>query len=213
MSIEEILQLPVEDLALPDAHLFLWTTAAHMEHAFGLMRFWGFTFKAAVVWVKTSDIITRILPDNRVKHFFSLRAMNELMEADAVSEADQEPKGLTPILSRGVAEFVTTEPEHTEDARVRIQIGPGAYLRHATELCLFGSRGHATGKVRTIPNVIFAPRTENHSEKPKIIHQIAELLSPAPFLEMFARDQFNERWDVWGNDPAIASKSITLPNR
>lgn len=191
MSIEEILALPVAQLALPDAHLALWTTAAHMEHALGLMRYWDFTFKQTVEWVKTNDIITRMRPDGSVKHHFTVRTMNQLLEADARMTDDV----------RAAAEFVT-------DAEVKVTFGMGHYFRHVTELCLFGVRGSAVGRVHNLPNIIFAPRLE-HSAKPEILHQMLERLSPEPRLEMFARE-LRDDWNVWGNSPNVAAHSIDL---
>lgn len=202
MPTEDILQLPVSQLALPDAHLFLWTTAGHTDIALDLMRFWDFTFKCAIVWVKTNDLVTRLHPDGRFHHHFTIKAMNELLAADAVVEGEV----VATEESRSAAEFKLDYV----DARIKTAFGPGNYFRHATELCLFGARGSSVGRVRNITNVVFAPRTENHSEKPKIIHEIAEVLSPAPYLEMFARDQYDAHWDVWGNEPEIAHLSINL---
>jgi len=53
MSIEEIKQLPVEELADKDCALFLWITFPMLREAWGVMDAWGFSFKtAAFVWIK-----------------------------------------------------------------------------------------------------------------------------------------------------------------
>jgi N6-adenosine-specific RNA methylase IME4 len=52
MAIEEILALPVADLATPDAALFLWTTSPHLEQALRVISAWGFTYKSNAVWLK-----------------------------------------------------------------------------------------------------------------------------------------------------------------
>jgi len=50
MSLDAIraIEIPAAD----DAILWLWTTNAHLEHAFGIARAWGFEPKTILTWVK-----------------------------------------------------------------------------------------------------------------------------------------------------------------
>jgi len=54
MTVEEIAALgrQVQDLAHLDAVLWLWTTNAHLEDAFGVCRAWGFEPRTVLTWVK-----------------------------------------------------------------------------------------------------------------------------------------------------------------
>jgi N6-adenosine-specific RNA methylase IME4/ParB-like chromosome segregation protein Spo0J len=52
MSLDDIRALPVEGVAHDDAILWLWTTNAFMEHAFGIARVWGFEPKTILTWAK-----------------------------------------------------------------------------------------------------------------------------------------------------------------
>ena len=53
MSIEELCELPVADLAAPDSALFLWATFPQLPEALRLIEAWGFTYKSvAFVWLK-----------------------------------------------------------------------------------------------------------------------------------------------------------------
>jgi len=53
MTIEEVAAMPVGELAHPDgAHLYLWTTNTHVEHAWDVARSWGFTPKNLLTWCK-----------------------------------------------------------------------------------------------------------------------------------------------------------------
>ena len=52
MTIEEITALGVRGLAHEDAVLWLWTTNAHIRHAFSILDAWGFTQKTILTWVK-----------------------------------------------------------------------------------------------------------------------------------------------------------------
>ncbi len=78
--------------------------------------------------------------------------------------------------------------------------GVGFYFRNTTELILFGTRG----KLRTLPpgrrqvNILKTQKRE-HSRKPDELYEIIAACSPGPYLELFARGQFNKHWHVWGN--------------
>jgi len=54
MTLDAIKALPVETLAAPGAHLWLWTTNAFLAPAFEVMKAWGFTYLTTVTWVKPS---------------------------------------------------------------------------------------------------------------------------------------------------------------
>ena len=46
--------------------------------------------------------------------------------------------------------------------------------------------------------MFFAPRGE-HSEKPEEMRNMIEVVSHAPYIELFARRKV-DRWDSWGNE-------------
>lgn len=79
--------------------------------------------------------------------------------------------------------------------------GLGWYYRNATEALLFGVRGglRTLAPGRTRHNVIAAPRTKRHSEKPDAAYRTIEACSPAPRLEVFAR-AVRAGWSQWGNE-------------
>lgn len=53
MTIEEICNLPVEELADEDCILFLWTTFPQLLEAFKVIKAWGFRYKTlGFLWVK-----------------------------------------------------------------------------------------------------------------------------------------------------------------
>jgi N6-adenosine-specific RNA methylase IME4 len=54
MSLEEIMALPVADLARPDCVLILWTLWTHIPQALAVMAAWGFDFKSGGAWAKRS---------------------------------------------------------------------------------------------------------------------------------------------------------------
>ena len=76
----------------------------------------------------------------------------------------------------------------------------GFYYRNVTELVLFGTRGHLrTAQAgRRMVNFI-ATMKEHHSKKPNELYDMVEHCSPAPFLELFARDH-RRGWEQWGDE-------------
>lgn len=78
--------------------------------------------------------------------------------------------------------------------------GVGFYFRNVTENLLFGIRG----KLRTLQpgrrqvNMIISRKRE-HSRKPDEAYPIIESCSPAPYLELFARERV-DGWTQWGDE-------------
>ncbi len=52
MTLEDILELPVAQLALPASHLYLWVPNALVLEGLEVMKRWGFTYKTNLVWYK-----------------------------------------------------------------------------------------------------------------------------------------------------------------
>ena len=84
------------------------------------------------------------------------------------------------------------------------RMGLGRYYAGQTEQLLFFSRGPASvphPKLRgtTLIGGELLPRGKEHSAKPAEAYTEAELVSPGPRLEMFAREP-REGWTVWGDE-------------
>lgn len=96
--------------------------------------------------------------------------------------------------------------------------GLGQYFRGMTEHCLFGVRGNhpyrtrEDGKRAQGRTLILALRTV-HSAKPEEMQRMIELVSPGPYLELFARPELfvSEGWVVWGHEVSDTQlmKSLT----
>lgn len=52
MSNEDIMELPIAQLALPKSHLYLWVPNALILEGLEVMRRWGFEYKTNLVWYK-----------------------------------------------------------------------------------------------------------------------------------------------------------------
>jgi N6-adenosine-specific RNA methylase IME4 len=53
MTVAEICELPVGEMAAEDAHLYLWTTNRYLPAAFDVVKAWGFRYTKTLVWCKT----------------------------------------------------------------------------------------------------------------------------------------------------------------
>ena len=52
LNLEEILALPVGEIALPQSHLYLWVPNALLTEGLVVMKGWGFSYKTMLVWYK-----------------------------------------------------------------------------------------------------------------------------------------------------------------
>jgi N6-adenosine-specific RNA methylase IME4 len=128
--------LPVARVVAPRAHLYLWTTDAHCDLAFDVVRAWGFSFVQFLEWEKNT-------------------------------------------------------------------FGGGHYFRHVFELCLFATRGALGVPRHDMPAIParFKAKAGGHSRKPECLQDVAEIMSPGPRLELFARRP-RAGWTVYGNQVA-----------
>ena len=79
--------------------------------------------------------------------------------------------------------------------------GLGFYVRSGAEFCLLGARGRVPRRegATKVLQVITAPRSGRHSEKPQETYERIEALWDGPYLELFARAP-RKNWDSWGNE-------------
>lgn len=52
MTLQEIMELPVAQLAAPKSHLYLWVPNALVAEGLEVLKRWGFTYKTHIVWYK-----------------------------------------------------------------------------------------------------------------------------------------------------------------
>lgn len=95
---------------------------------------------------------------------------------------------------------------------VKDRIWLGQYFRGLTEHCLFGVRGKLPYKVidgkRQQGKTGFFEEKREHSRKPVQMREMIEKVSYPPFIELFARERFEE-WDAWGNEICFIGKTRT----
>lgn len=71
MSIEELCNLPIKELAEENAVLFIWVTSPLLEDVFDIIKAWGFKYKSSFVWDKVDHNMGHY---NSVRHEFLLIA-------------------------------------------------------------------------------------------------------------------------------------------
>jgi len=69
MDLQAICDLPVRDLAMDNAVLFLWTTSPMLRESFAVVEAWGFDYKTSFVWDKVKHNMGHY---NSVRHEFLL---------------------------------------------------------------------------------------------------------------------------------------------
>lgn len=52
LTLSQIKAMPVQDIALPESHLYLWVPNALLKEGLDVMEAWGFTYKTNLVWYK-----------------------------------------------------------------------------------------------------------------------------------------------------------------
>lgn len=53
MSIEEIIKLPIAEIADESCEIYLWTTQKYLPNAFEVLKAWGFKYCQTLTWCKT----------------------------------------------------------------------------------------------------------------------------------------------------------------
>ena len=82
---------------------------------------------------------------------------------------------------------------------VKPQLGTGNYWRVSHEFLLLGVRGGLRFNEKGVRSWIEAERTR-HSEKPEVVRQLIEQVSPGPYLELYGRKEIPDSdWTVYGN--------------
>ena len=76
--------------------------------------------------------------------------------------------------------------------------GVGYYLRNNTEHAILATRGRAMPPERVPLSSWYCWPRGSHSRKPDDFYRLAEQVSPAPRLELFAR-WHRPGWAAWGN--------------
>jgi N6-adenosine-specific RNA methylase IME4 len=86
-------------------------------------------------------------------------------------------------------------------ATAGFRIGTGYYPRANPEECILAVRGKPPILRHDIPQMIVSPLRE-HSRKPDEARERIMMLTPGPYLELFARETA-QGWDCWGDQAGL----------
>jgi N6-adenosine-specific RNA methylase IME4 len=156
MSIAQITEMPIADLAAPDAHLFLWTTGPMLEKAFGVIRAWGFRYSGvAFTWIKLKKSF-----DDRQPRMLSYADSDFHVGLGFTTRKNAEfcllgRRGSAKRLARDVRELIiaprrehSRKPDTTYERIERYAAGPYLELFGRQERPNWTVRGDEVGKFR-----------------------------------------------------------------
>ncbi len=208
MSVEEISDLPVVDLAAPGSILFLWTTNRYLWDARDIAYGWGFEPSNVIVWCKEPigqgpGGVFATTTEYVVLARRTIKAKRQVERAGALIRAAREAAGIN----------------RSELHRmVRGGTPTGIVFRWEDDDCVPNPKDWA-GLQAALPNLAGiecpyvepAPKREPmlvdrnwfvwprgvHSQKPAAFLDLVEQVSPGPYVELFARSP-RLGWDSWG---------------
>jgi len=95
MKFDELLALPVGDMADLDCHLYLWITNRSLPKGFALMEQWGFRYVTCVTWCKPSFGMGNYFRGSTEHILFGVRGSQPLKRKDVGTwfEARRGPGG------------------------------------------------------------------------------------------------------------------------
>lgn len=98
MSLDELKQLPIENICTDDAILFMWITMAFLPKISEVMNAWGFTYKTCgFTWIKTTK-------NNKI-HFGMGHYTRANSELCLIGVKNKKPK----IIDRSISQIVISQ--------------------------------------------------------------------------------------------------------
>lgn len=92
MTLYELRELPVGDLADVDCHLYLWITNRSLPKGFDLLDAWGFRYITCLTWVKPSFGMGNYFRGQSEQVLFGVRG-SQLLKRKDVGTVFQAPRG------------------------------------------------------------------------------------------------------------------------
>ena len=109
MSLDEIRALPIPEVLMPDAFVFVWTTNKTLPDTFGVLDAWGLRYTVTMVWVKNGGIQTHVSPMFNAEYcLVGVRGKPKYTDLKAFmtanrwprSEHSEKPEGFYDLLRR-----------------------------------------------------------------------------------------------------------------
>jgi N6-adenosine-specific RNA methylase IME4/ParB-like chromosome segregation protein Spo0J len=92
LSIHKLMDLPVNDLAMDDSHIYLWITNRSLPKGFQLLEKWGFRYITCLTWVKPSFGMGNYFRGQTEHVLFGVKGSLELKRKDVGTRFDA-PRG------------------------------------------------------------------------------------------------------------------------
>ena len=172
MPLNEICELPVNQITSADAHLYLWAVLPMMREAYEVVEAWGFTPETLVTWCKPGVGLGGGWRGNTEHIIVARRGWS------SVNPTCDTCGGR----ARGIKKCACQVPVW----RVKGKLLDESDAKRIS----FLTTGRGTWYQ--------APRRD-HSEKPELFQDMIEQMSPGPRVELFARRMRNG-WTCWGNE-------------
>lgn len=172
MGIDEIMSLPVSQLAQNTAHLYLWVPNALLPEGLRVMEAWGFQYKSNLIWHK---IRKDGGPDGRGVGFY-FRNVTELV---LFGVRGKRARTLAPGRSQ-VNFLATRKREHSrkpdEFYNIIESCSPGPYLEMFARGARLGWQVWGNQAEDYYPDW---PTYSNHSQSDKFIENSLEMITTA----------------------------------
>jgi len=207
MSTAEIGGLPVGGLALPGAHLYLWTTNRHLWAARAIADEWGFDISTVLVWCKEPkgrgpgglfSVTTEfVLWGRSRKRAGAIIAHARRAAGLGRAEVHRLVRGGKPtgIVYRWEADDCLPTADDWDGLQA-----------HLPELAGVPYPYVAPPSVDNVETTWFRWPRGRHSEKPPAFLDMVEQVSPGPYVELFARAP-RLGWDSWGHGYELGAAS------
>lgn len=185
---QTLADIPVKDIAAPNAVLIMWYTGNFNKEAMDLAKAWGFTVKTmkGFTWVKLNELVKKHIEKAMRDRFISGGGFDFDFFMDLLND--------------------------------QIRMNGGNYTRANTEDCLIAIRGKGLQRLDASIKQVVIDALGKHSAKPEEVRRrIERLYGNVKRLEMFARESA-PGWDVWGNqapnpiDLVAAAANDNQPN-
>lgn len=169
MTVRQICELPIGQWAAPNAHLYSWVTNNYLEAGLEAIRRYGFRYVTKVSWFKDRIGLGQYYRGRTEDCLFAVRG--------------NLPYRIKPDGKRAQGEtgFEAPDPDECDHKFIDSAFCLKCGWRPEPALQDFK-----------------AVRTE-HSRKPEEMRRMIEIVSPGPYLEVFAR-RAAPGWDIWGNE-------------
>lgn len=187
MSVDEICDLPVQDICADDALLALWVPGSMISDGLKVLHTWGFEQKQTWIWVKIKNKPLISL----VKNIISCVKENKILtKNNYISILDQ-------VNNFNINNILTMKM--------------GRYFRQSHEIALIGARGKIIPKIlNKSQRSVHFDIVRKHSEKPEGLQDKLDLMFPEIIekdgtkrqvnkIELFARRE-RAGWITIGNE-------------